>query len=409
LTVAKEHQDSPKLIRLEGNFQFKIGKKFLPRFANLKEGELSLWEAKEGVGKADVISVVDATAEILADGSGLVMSRAGKALTQVQLEKKEDEERWLKVLQANGCNDICALIKEGSLEMKGAKKPRKIMLYADRICCYKVAVKPDSFLMLSTSTEIVCASPMEFELKDPNGLGKGKPGALGFVTESMEQRDEWLAAIEGVTKGLLSGVFGGQLAKGILTSEHVVPTVIYHSLNYLKQFGLKVEGIFRVPGANSRIQDLRKEYNEYRVPTLGAGDVHNVAGLVKLYFRELYEPLVPLTTREHMIRLNIKNGQDMERKLVKFKALLDQLPPAVHVNLNHMLHFLSLVAANSADNKMAADNCGMVFAPGLMKNKELEAQTNQMKMSEDMAQCEACIQLMIVKYAVFFPAGPPYP
>jgi len=69
---------------------------------------------------------------------------------------------------------------------------------------------------------------------------------------------------------------------------------------------------------------------------------------------------------------------------------------------------LTLVAAQSAENKMAADNCGMVFAPGLMKNKELEAQTNQMKMSEDMAQCEACIQLMIVKYAVFFPCGPPY-
>lgn len=42
--------------------------------------------------------------------------------------------------------------------------------------------------MLSTSTEIVCPTPMEFELKDANGLGKGKPGAIGFITESMEDR-----------------------------------------------------------------------------------------------------------------------------------------------------------------------------------------------------------------------------
>lgn len=408
LTVQRQQQAAPKHIRLEGTYQMKIGKKFLSRYVKLKEGDLTLWEAKENVGKPEIISVVDAIAETLPDGSGVVISRNGKPLTQVQIERKEDEELWLKVLQANGCNDICALLKEGSLEVKGAKKPRRITLHADRICCYKLAPKPDSFLLLTNNTDIVCASPMEFELKDHNGLAKGKPGAVTFVTESMEQRDEWVAAVEMVVKGLLSGVFGGQLAKGILTSEHVVPTVIYHSLTYLKQFGLKTEGIFRVPGSNSRIQDLRKEYNEYRIPTMNAGDVHNVAGLVKLYFRELYEPLVPLVTREHMIRLNIKNGQDMDKKLIKFKALLDQLPPATHITLNYMLHFLTLVAANSAENKMAADNCGMVFAPGLMKNKELEAQTNQMKMSEDMAQCEACIQLMIVKYAVFFPAGPPY-
>lgn len=408
--VEKARKDSPKLTQHEGTVNVKVGKKLLPKFVRLKEGELSIFESKEATGKAEVVNVVETTAEIVPDNicAMIIISRGGKPVTQFQVEKKTDETMWAKVLQTNGCNDVSAVLKEGTLAVKGAKKPRRVTLHADRICCYKLAAKPDSMLLLSTSTEIVCATPMEFELKDANGLGKGKAFNIAFNTESMEQRDEWVAAIEGVTKCLLTGVFGGQLNKGILSSEYAVPAVIYHSLAFLNQHGLKTEGIFRVPGATNRIQELRKEYNEYRVPTMNAGDVHSVAGLVKLYFRELADPLIPAATRDQIIRLNCKSGQDMDKKMAKLKSLLDQLPPNVLITLNYMIYFLTLVAAQSSENKMAADNCGMVFAPGLMKNKELEESTNQMKMSEDMAQCEACIQLMIVKYPFFFPAGPPY-
>ena len=58
--------------------------------------------------------------------------------------------------------------------------------------------------------------------------------------------------------------------------------------------GLHEVGIFRLPGKASRIQALKELYDAGSQQDFGnSEDVHTVASLLKLYLRELPEPVVP--------------------------------------------------------------------------------------------------------------------
>ena len=58
--------------------------------------------------------------------------------------------------------------------------------------------------------------------------------------------------------------------------------------------GLEEVGIFRLPGKASQIQALRELYDSGSQQDFPASeDVHNVASLLKLYLRELPEPVIP--------------------------------------------------------------------------------------------------------------------
>ena len=78
-------------------------------------------------------------------------------------------------------------------------------------------------------------------------------------------------------------------------------------------------GIFRLPGQASRVQDLKELYDQGKHCRLiwwwgmstcqlspgcqqdfpASEDVHTVASLLKLYLRELPEPLVPFVSYGH--------------------------------------------------------------------------------------------------------------
>ncbi len=58
--------------------------------------------------------------------------------------------------------------------------------------------------------------------------------------------------------------------------------------------GLHEVGIFRLPGQASRILILKELYDSGCQQDFGEGDdVHTIASLIKLYLRELPEPVVP--------------------------------------------------------------------------------------------------------------------
>lgn len=63
--------------------------------------------------------------------------------------------------------------------------------------------------------------------------------------------------------------------------------------------GLHEVGIFRLPGQASRIQALKELYDSGSQEDFSSTeDVHTVASLLKLYLRELPEPVVPFVFYE---------------------------------------------------------------------------------------------------------------
>ena len=74
-----------------------------------------------------------------------------------------------------------------------------------------------------------------------------------------------------------------------------VPLVLEWCCHLIETCGI-VDGIYRLSGKASNIQKLRSCFNEHSLPDLTdetfVQDVHCVASLLKLYFRELPDPLL---------------------------------------------------------------------------------------------------------------------
>ena len=74
----------------------------------------------------------------------------------------------------------------------------------------------------------------------------------------------------------------------------MVPAIIVHCANELVSRGLAEVGIYRVPGSEREVKDLRDKFLAGRgCPNHGQVDVHVLCGVIKDFLRNLREPLVP--------------------------------------------------------------------------------------------------------------------
>ena len=55
--------------------------------------------------------------------------------------------------------------------------------------------------------------------------------------------------------------------------------------------GASTEGIFRVPADLDEVTALKSRFDQWETPR--CPDCHTAASLLKLWLRELYEPLIP--------------------------------------------------------------------------------------------------------------------
>ena len=60
----------------------------------------------------------------------------------------------------------------------------------------------------------------------------------------------------------------------------------------LRLDGAQTEGIFRVPGDVDAVQALKLRCDQW-IPPSACSDPHTPASLLKLWYRELHEPLIP--------------------------------------------------------------------------------------------------------------------
>jgi hypothetical protein len=169
-------------------------------------------------------------------------------------------------------------------------------------------------------------------------------------------------------------VFGGSIEEQIASESATrpaevlsgVPQVVRKCVEYVEAHLLEV-GIYRLSGNASHIQKLATKCNEdvFTADIAGERDFNVIAGLLKLYFRELAEPLFMDELYEGFIEA-AKIPERSER-LTALKVLLQAIPSGHLSTLNYLCEHLLRVAEQSASNKMAVNNVAIVFGPTLVR------------------------------------------
>eukprot|EP00039_Didymoeca_costata_P019790 m.338951 g.338951 ORF g.338951 m.338951 type:complete len:500 (+) comp18607_c0_seq1:92-1591(+) len=155
-------------------------------------------------------------------------------------------------------------------------------------------------------------------------------------------------------------------AFGCPVPEDKVPDVLQQCCAVINRDGLDTEGIFRLAGSQSKIRNLRAAINNNTADFTSIEgyeyDIHAVAALIKLYFRELPEPL--LCSKYYDEWINAAFMEDNDERLQEMKRLLELLPPGNQKTMNYISKFMANVAKH--DNKMETKNLGIVIGPNLL-------------------------------------------
>jgi hypothetical protein len=168
----------------------------------------------------------------------------------------------------------------------------------------------------------------ENELAAPNGFSvqvdekcsqSGQMELQSLAAANEQDRIRWLQCINYVGNSELAGIFGGSLSVGMRRSPYAVPAIVYCCIQHLKSNALKEEGLLRVPGSNSNIMALKEAFDSRNCALPDAKlmvDPHSVAGILKLYFRELNDSLIPEAMYAKFIAVGAKSLVDMDKKVM---------------------------------------------------------------------------------------------
>ncbi|MBN3304207.1 RHG31 protein, partial [Amia calva] len=195
-------------------------------------------------------------------------------------------------------------------------------------------------------------------------------------------------------KGSLSA-FGCDLTEYLQTSGQDVPHVLKSCAEFIEEHGI-VDGIYRLSGITSNIQRLRQEFGTDPCPDLTREvylqDIHCVGSLCKLYFRELPNPL--LTYDLYKKFTDAVSAKNEHEQLQRIQDVIKELPASHYRTLEYLTKHLRHLASYSTETNMHARNLALVWAPNLLRSKEIEVS----KCNGDAAFMEVRVQQTVVEF-----------
>ncbi|XP_015708646.1 rho GTPase-activating protein 12 isoform X10 [Coturnix japonica] len=162
-------------------------------------------------------------------------------------------------------------------------------------------------------------------------------------------------------------VFGSNLTSLCQRENSTVPKFVKLCIEHVEEHGLDVDGLYRVSGNLAVIQKLRFAVNHDEKLDLNDSkweDIHVITGALKMFFRELPEPLF---TYNHFNDFVNAIKQEPRQRVHAVKDLIKQLPKPNQDTMQVLFRHLKRVVENGEKNRMTYQSIAIVFGPTLLK------------------------------------------
>ncbi|XP_060566502.1 rho GTPase-activating protein 21-like isoform X4 [Ruditapes philippinarum] len=197
------------------------------------------------------------------------------------------------------------------------------------------------------------------------------------------------------------GMFGSSLDDCTPSpNNEFVPLVVDLCTQLVEARGLEMIGVYRIPGNKAAVTLLQDEFNKgidaMNLDHEKWSDVNVISSLLKSFFRQLPEPLIPDDLYQPFIDAN--RIEDPERRMLKLKRLIHELPEHHFETFKHLAKHLNKVAQYGDINRMEAKNLAIVFGPTLIRKSD----DNMVSMVTDMSDHCKIIESIVLHYEWFF-------
>ncbi|XP_054839941.1 rho GTPase-activating protein 22 [Eublepharis macularius] len=278
----------------------------------------------------------------------------------------------------------CGWLKKQRSLMKNWQQ-RWFVLRGEQLLYYKdeEEAKPQGFISLQGGQVHEVAPNSEepgkhlFEI-EPGGTGDHDKMPFGqeaflLMASSQNEMEDWVKAIQRVIgTPICRGIFGQRLEDTIEYEKkygrHLAPLLVEQCADFIREHGLSEEGLFRMPGQANLVKDLQDSFDCGEKPHLDRNtDVHTVASVLKLYLRELPEPVVPFARYEDFLSCGQLLSKDRGEGTQELARQVKNLPQANYNLLKYICKFLDEVQSHSSFNKMSVQNLATVFGPNILR------------------------------------------
>uniref|UniRef100_A0A8C4PJZ3 SLIT-ROBO Rho GTPase activating protein 1 n=1 Tax=Equus asinus asinus TaxID=83772 RepID=A0A8C4PJZ3_EQUAS len=188
------------------------------------------------------------------------------------------------------------------------------------------------------------------------------------------------------------------LLQRTLGEGQIIPLIVESCIRFINLYGLQHQGIFRVSGSQVEVNDIKNSFERGENPLAddqNNHDINSVAGVLKLYFRGLENPLFPKERFNDLISC-IRTDNLYERAL-HIRKLLLTLPRSVLIVMRYLFAFLNHLSQYSDENMMDPYNLAICFGPTLMPVPEIQ----------DQVSCQAhvneIVKTIIIHHETIFP------
>nr|XP_060633517.1 SLIT-ROBO Rho GTPase-activating protein 1 isoform X2 [Anolis sagrei ordinatus] len=181
-------------------------------------------------------------------------------------------------------------------------------------------------------------------------------------------------------------------------SGQVIPLIVESCIRFINLYGLQHQGIFRVSGSQVEVNDIKNSFERGENPLAedqSNHDINSVAGVLKLYFRGLENPVFPKERFNDLIScVRIEN---LYERALHIRKLILTLPRSVLIVLRYLFAFLNHLSQYSDENMMDPYNLAICFGPTLMPVPDIQ----------DQVSCQAhvneIIKTIIIHHETIFP------
>lgn len=179
---------------------------------------------------------------------------------------------------------------------------------------------------------------------------------------------------------------------GLIVPAVRPPLIVTKCIQFMEQPRcLQTPGIYRLSAKYSRVQELTSwiEQDEARFQfDTDREEPVMVASILKLYLRQLPEPVMPMRWEER-VRYTHEREEHIRNGFTFFKSRIRRMPPIHQATLRALLIHLSHVAAYAEKNKMTVANLAVIFSPVVLSETghdttSLAAATEEDRTMEDL-------------------------
>ncbi|XP_006454596.1 hypothetical protein AGABI2DRAFT_182564 [Agaricus bisporus var. bisporus H97] len=176
----------------------------------------------------------------------------------------------------------------------------------------------------------------------------------------------------GSCNDLIFGLSLGDYATAKNLGEGEIPKIVRICIAEIDKRGLDSEGIYRAPGRHAVVQTMQHEIekDEASFEFSFKDDIFAVASLLKLYLRELPEPLFRFNQQDR-IQHSDHLAEHQNNNFMLLRSKMRRLPSIHQATFRALVEHLMRVVSCREKNKMDAKNLAIVFGGMIFGDDEL--------------------------------------